>query len=71
MDVYKIAGIVRYGSGQAQDGVMNDIWEIVDAVVKEKFPRLKYELRRCSEPTMPALELSKDSRMVQALNNPA
>jgi acetylornithine deacetylase len=44
--VYKLAGSARYAPGQTQDGVVDDIRKVIEAVREEQFPRLKYELRQ-------------------------
>ncbi|KAI1085406.1 Zn-dependent exopeptidase [Whalleya microplaca] len=66
-DVCRIAGSARYAPGQTQEGVMGDLRGVVDDVVRE-FPGMSFELRQRFEPTMPAFEVSRDARIVRALN---
>jgi acetylornithine deacetylase len=66
-DFCKLAGSARYGPGQTQAGVMEDLAAIIDSVLS-KFPGMTAELKQRSEPTMPAFEVKPDSRIVQSLN---
>lgn len=67
-DVCKLEGSARYAPGQTQEGVMQDLRDTIEQVVKEKFPGLKYKLQQRFEPTMPAFQVSKESRIVKAVN---
>ena len=67
-DFCKLAGSARYAPGQTQEDVMADIKEAIEQVVG-KFPGLTYELKQRFEPTMPAFETPKDSRVVRSLND--
>ncbi|KUJ12393.1 Zn-dependent exopeptidase [Mollisia scopiformis] len=67
-DVCRLAGSARYAPGQTKEGVMRDIEETISRVLSEKCPGVKFELRQRFEPTMPAFEVSADSRIVKSLN---
>lgn len=66
-DVCKLSGSARYAPGQTQESVVKDIESAVEEVVSN-FPGLKYQLRKRFGPTMPAFEVSKQSRIVESVN---
>ncbi|KAF9881599.1 glutamate carboxypeptidase II [Colletotrichum karsti] len=66
-DVCRLAGSARYAPGQTQDGVMADIRYIVDKVIK-RYSGMSATVKQRFEPTMPAFEVSPDSRIVKSLN---
>jgi acetylornithine deacetylase len=57
-----------YAPRQAQKGVLQDNEEVIARVLFDKFPGVKFELKQRFEPTMPAFEVSPDSRIVKSLN---
>ena len=67
-DVCKLAGSARYAPGQTQEVVMEDIHKLIEEVLVENFPKMRFELRQRFEPTMPAFEVSPGSRIVKSLN---
>ncbi|KAK6075080.1 diaminopropionate ammonia-lyase [Seiridium cupressi] len=67
-DVCKLSGSARYAPGQTQEGVMRDLAAVIEEVILE-FPGMTYELKQRFEPTMPAFEVSPESRLVQSLND--
>ncbi len=67
-DVCKIAGSARYAPGQTQEGVMEDIRVVIEKCL-EGFPGMTFELKQRFEPTMPAFEVSRESKLVKSLNN--
>ncbi|KAF8858385.1 Zn-dependent exopeptidase [Acephala macrosclerotiorum] len=67
-DVCKLAGSARYAPGQAQEGVLRDISGVIGRVLSEECPGVTYALRQRFEPTMPAFEVSPESRIVKSLN---
>ncbi|KAI6080413.1 Zn-dependent exopeptidase [Hypoxylon rubiginosum] len=67
-DVCKLAGSARYAPGQTQDDVMEDIRAVIEKCL-QGFPGMKFELAQRFEPTMPAFEVSRESRLVKSLND--
>ncbi|KAL3420354.1 acetylornithine deacetylase or succinyl-diaminopimelate desuccinylase [Phlyctema vagabunda] len=66
-DVCKLSGSARYAPGQTQASVMEDLDRAILEILAE-FPGMKYGLRQRFEPTMPAFEVSKNSKIVQSVN---
>ncbi|KAI1208451.1 Zn-dependent exopeptidase [Annulohypoxylon truncatum] len=67
-DVCKLAGSARYAPGQTQEGVMEDIRVVIEKCLVD-FPGMTFELKQRFEPTMPAFEVSRDSKLVKSLND--
>ncbi|KAI9730983.1 MAG: hypothetical protein M1834_005444 [Cirrosporium novae-zelandiae] len=67
-DYVRIKGSARYAPGQTQAVVLSDIKSEIEKMISEKFPGLRFELKPVEYPTMPAFEVSRDSRIVKALN---
>ncbi|KAI1453376.1 Zn-dependent exopeptidase [Annulohypoxylon moriforme] len=67
-DVCKLAGSARYAPGQTQEGVMKDTRVVIQKCL-EGFPGMTFELKQRFEPTMPAFEVSRDSKLVKSLND--
>ncbi|KAJ0422069.1 hypothetical protein BJY00DRAFT_94869 [Aspergillus carlsbadensis] len=68
-DYVVLKGAARYAPGQTKEGVLIDLRREIEIVVEEKFPGLKFELEPMDEPTMPAFQVNRDSRIVRALND--
>ncbi|RDW69785.1 hypothetical protein BP6252_08805 [Coleophoma cylindrospora] len=66
-DICRLAGSARYAPGQTQESVMHDLERVIQQTVV-KYPGLKYSLNQRPEPTMPAFEVSKHSRIVESVN---
>lgn len=66
-DVCTLAGSARYAPGQTQEGVMEDIRVVIDKCLGD-FPGMTFELKQRFEPTMPAFEVPRESRLVKSLN---
>ncbi|KAK7753979.1 hypothetical protein SLS62_004078 [Diatrype stigma] len=66
-DVCVLAGSARYAPGQTQEGVMEDIWVVIEKCL-EGFAGMRAELKPRPRPTMPAFEVSRESRIVKSLN---
>ena len=69
-DYARISGSGRFAPGQTREGALADM-ETVLAGLKQRFPGLETRLTAAQEvgrPVMPAFEVSRGSRIVQALN---
>ncbi|KAI2464107.1 Zn-dependent exopeptidase [Annulohypoxylon bovei var. microspora] len=67
-DICKLSGSARYAPGQTQEGVMEDIRVVIEKCL-EDFPGMAFELKQRFEPTMPAFEVSRESKLVKSLND--
>ncbi|KAL3461631.1 hypothetical protein BJX64DRAFT_289044 [Aspergillus heterothallicus] len=68
-DYVVLKGSARYAPGQTKEGVLLDLRREIESLAAEKFPGLKFDLEPMDEPTMPAFQVDKDSRIVRALND--
>jgi len=69
-DMVRIKGSGRYAPGQTEDGAIADIRRVLDRL-EARHPGLKAKVipeRQQGRPGMPAFEVKKNSRIVQALN---
>ncbi|KAH6976579.1 putative acetylornithine deacetylase/Succinyl-diaminopimelate desuccinylase and related deacylase [Ilyonectria destructans] len=66
-DYCRLAGSARYAPGQTQDGVLEDIRHVLEDVVSS-FEGMTFALRQRFEPTMPAFQVDKDSKLIASLN---
>jgi len=69
-DFVRLAGSGRIGPGQSQDNALTDLRRVLDGLQAD-WPGLEAEVRieaREGHSSMPAFEVSKDARIVTALN---
>ena len=69
-DFVRLTGSGRHGPGQTEAQALADFRAVLDRL-EARYPGLKAEVRiesRDGQPTMPAFEVSKDARIVRALN---
>lgn len=69
-DFVRLTGSGRYGPGQTEENALADIRRVLDALVA-RWPGLKASVhtqKSEGRPIMPAFEVSRDSRIVTALN---
>jgi acetylornithine deacetylase len=67
-DYVVLSGSARYAPGQERSQVLVDIQKVIEAMIAEKWPGLTFDLTPVEYPTMPAFEVSPESRIVKALN---
>ncbi|KAL1867146.1 hypothetical protein VTK73DRAFT_4340 [Phialemonium thermophilum] len=66
-DYCRLAGSARYAPGQTQEGVTADIRRLVETVVA-RYEGMTYSFKQRFEPTMPAFEVPRASRIVSSVN---
>jgi acetylornithine deacetylase len=69
-DYVRIKGSGRYAPGQTEEGAFKDFRRVLDDLEK-RFPGLKATIvaeHKLGRPAMPSFEVSKDSRIVKAVN---
>jgi len=69
-DFVRLKGSGRYGPGQTEESALADIRKVLDGLIA-RWPGLKATVRTeksAGRPIMPAFEVSRDSRIVTALN---
>ncbi len=68
-DYVRIKGSGRYAPGQTREGALADM-EVALAALRDRFPGLQTRLasEQDGRPVMPAFEVSRESRIVQAIN---
>jgi acetylornithine deacetylase len=69
-DFVRLKGSGRYGPGQTEENALADIRKVLDGLMA-RWPGLKATVRTeksADRPIMPAFEVSRDSRIVTALN---
>ncbi|MCY4462225.1 MAG: M20/M25/M40 family metallo-hydrolase [Albidovulum sp.] len=69
-DFARLSGSGRYGPGQTEEQAVQDIRAVLERL-EDEMPGLKTKIwteTRDGKPTMPAFEVSKDSRIVQSVN---
>ncbi|MCQ8781595.1 M20 family metallopeptidase [Mangrovibrevibacter kandeliae] len=69
-DFVRLKGSGRYGPGQTETNALADLRRVLDGL-EARWPGLKASLRTEKQegrPTMPAFEVTKDSRIVTAIN---
>ena len=69
-DFVRLKGSGRYGPGQTEESALADIRKVLDGLMA-RWPGLKATVRTeksAGRPIMPAFEVSRDSRIVTALN---
>ncbi|KAL2853852.1 hypothetical protein BJY01DRAFT_243849 [Aspergillus pseudoustus] len=67
-DYVVLKGAARYAPGQTKEGVLLDLRREIEGFAETKFPGLKFELEPLDQPTMPAFQVDRNSRIVRALN---
>lgn len=66
-DFVTITGAARYAPGQTDQIVLEDLARELDAV-KEKFPKMKYELSLVKHDFMPPFEVDPEAEIVKLVN---
>lgn len=69
-DFVRLKGSGRYGPGQTRENAIADMRRVLDGL-EARYPGLKATVKpetKEGQPTMPAFEVSKDARIVTALN---
>lgn len=69
-DYAVLSGSARYAPGQEKSQVLQDMKSEIESIISssDKWTGLTFDLQPVEYPTMPAFEVSKDSRIVKSLN---
>ncbi|CAH6722052.1 hypothetical protein CLIB1444_08S00760 [[Candida] jaroonii] len=66
-DFVTIKGAARYAPGQTEEIVLEDLRRELESV-KEKYPKMKFELKQVKHDFMPPFEVDPQAEIVQKLN---
>ncbi|THH15085.1 hypothetical protein EW146_g5327 [Bondarzewia mesenterica] len=54
LDYCRLRGSARYAPGQTQAGILTDLRQAIEDMIRGKFPGLQYEIKAVDEPTIPS-----------------